>query len=267
MEDPAESSSELVPEEAKSSLAKDALGPAARGFGQEIAPLGKEAGVLVVRTVRLALNLAGGVVWGLERVSDFVKQEVSRRLKDVPENELRDPSPRVLLPAMQALVYTGNEEEIRDLFASLIASDMKADTKDSVHPSFVEIIKQMTPDEANLLRYLTENGPQFRGEYRVYSDNNNPQMFLTARPFHTTNCAPLSFEKCEVGFSNLNRLGLVAFEDKFPITDILKEKEDEMERQEFIKALRADPENRRVQIHKTGIYVTPLGERFIRVCL
>ena len=76
------------------------------------------------------------------------------RIKTIPEEKLCEPEPYAAIPAIQQLSYCENSEILRDLYANLLASSMNIDTKWSVHPSFVDIIKQLNPDEAKLLRSL-----------------------------------------------------------------------------------------------------------------
>lgn len=40
------------------------------------------------------------------------------------------------------------------MYANLLAASMQADKKWTVHPSFVDIIKQLTPDEAKILKAI-----------------------------------------------------------------------------------------------------------------
>jgi len=43
------------------------------------------------------------------------------------------------------------------MYANLLANALDINTKDDAHPSFVEIIKQLSPGEASLLTFLSEN--------------------------------------------------------------------------------------------------------------
>jgi hypothetical protein len=53
------------------------------------------------------------------------------------------------------LIFAKDEPELKELYASLLASTM--DSSDSVaHPSFVTIIQQLTSDEAKILRYIAQ---------------------------------------------------------------------------------------------------------------
>ena len=49
-----------------------------------------------------------------------------------------------------------DSEELRNLYANLLAKAMNSDTKDQVHPSFVEIIKQMSPIDSLVFNTIME---------------------------------------------------------------------------------------------------------------
>ena len=58
------------------------------------------------------------------------------------------PEPYVAIPVIIALSYSMEVAALRDFYAKLLAKSMIIDTKDQVHPAFVEIIKQMSPIDA-----------------------------------------------------------------------------------------------------------------------
>ena len=49
-----------------------------------------------------------------------------------------------------------NSEELRNLYANLLAKSMYIETKELVHPSFVEIIKQISPLDALIFKKIME---------------------------------------------------------------------------------------------------------------
>ena len=69
------------------------------------------------------------------------------------------PNPRIAVPALQALTYSLDDELIREMFANLLAADMNAETKKDAHPAFVELIKEMTPADARVLKICRETAP------------------------------------------------------------------------------------------------------------
>jgi hypothetical protein len=51
------------------------------------------------------------------------------------------------------LIFAKDEPELKDLYASLLATSMDSDSSE-VHPSFVSIIQQLTSDEAKVLKWI-----------------------------------------------------------------------------------------------------------------
>lgn len=127
-------------------LYKDVVRPMAK-------PVGEILGFLP-RSIKLALS--GWEKWLIngEETIKLTAESVKEKIKDVPEEKLVEPEPHVAIPAMQQLSYCVNNEELRELYANLLVSSMNVDKKWQVHPAFVDIIKQLTPDEAKFIRNL-----------------------------------------------------------------------------------------------------------------
>lgn len=126
---------------------KDALRPVVK-------PIGEILGFLP-RTVKLAFS--GWEKWLIngEESLRLTAEAIKEKVKKIPEDKLVEPEPYVAIPAIQQITYCQNSEELKDLYANLLASSMNADKKWQVHPSFVDIIKQLNPDEAKYLKSLT----------------------------------------------------------------------------------------------------------------
>ena len=45
---------------------------------------------------------------------------------------------------------------LRELYANLLATSIDSITAHEAHPAFVEIIRQLTPDEARIVKYIFE---------------------------------------------------------------------------------------------------------------
>lgn len=143
------------------SLSEKALGEAAeelsdpaRQFVKDIAPAGKHAANIIVQGVKavdLALSPLYGIIWTGERIKEWINEEVARKLQNVPREDIITPNPTVAGPAIEAMRFVGEEKDLRELFSNLLANSMDKRTASSVHPSFVEIIKQISPDEAKIL--------------------------------------------------------------------------------------------------------------------
>lgn len=131
---------------------KDALSPAVKPIGEILS--------ILPRTVKVAFNGVEKWLINKEETLRLTAESVREKIKDVPEEKLVEPEPYVAIPAMQQLSYCVNNEELRELYANLLVSSMNADKKWQVHPAFVDIIKQLTPDEAKFVRNLSPNVSQ-----------------------------------------------------------------------------------------------------------
>lgn len=126
-------------------------------YEDAIQPLAKETGKAlqtVGRTVNAALLPVRGLVWGIEKIEEFVYTKVSKKLANIPVENICTPDPAVAGPALESLRYTGHKESLSELYANLLASAMDKETAKTAHPGFVEIIRNMSADEAKLLEYI-----------------------------------------------------------------------------------------------------------------
>ena len=123
-------------------------------------PAIQETGKLLARIPR-AINAAfsGLDKWILnkEYSIDETKKLLAQKLENVDPDKIVEPEAYVAIPAIQAISYSMNSEELRELYANLLAKAMNSDTKDLVHPSFVEIIKQMSPNDASIFKIFFES--------------------------------------------------------------------------------------------------------------
>lgn len=137
----------------------DATGKAVEVFPKlyddMIQPTAQETGKILAR-IPQAINAAFSSLdmWIANRDYNVeeTKKLLAKKLENVEPEKIVPPEPYVAVPALQAISYSMNSEELRNMYANLLANSMNSDTKNSVHPSFVEIIKQLSPFEAKLLK-------------------------------------------------------------------------------------------------------------------
>ena len=123
--------------------------PAAQEVGKALQTLAK--------TVHIALAPVSALVWGHDQIKEFVSTKVTERLRNVPPENIISPKPNVAGPALESLRYTGHEESLSDMYANLLATAMDSSTALGAHPAFVEIIRQLTPDEAKLVSLFLQD--------------------------------------------------------------------------------------------------------------
>lgn len=255
-------------------VSERAFGPAAEAFGKELVSTGAKAGALTARVGDLLIKALEPLVYGLERAGEWIAKAVSERLQKVPAEKIVPPNPRVAAPAMQALVYSMEDGFIRELFANLIASDMNADRKGSAHPAFVEIIKEMTTNDARVFLKVIES-PQIRFKVALQSGAQ-----LRMREVHFSfNVENLDRHQVAYSFDNLLRLGLIEFRgDEGPDRPELEEqaKAKWAMLEEMARSLGSNPQAMEamrfvhapnVHVLRNGIYVTGFGIEFWKACM
>ena len=137
----------------------DTLKTAPTLYEDALQPTVQEVGKFAARIPR-AINAAfsGLDKWILnkEYAIDETKKLLEKKLENVDPDKIVEPEAYVAVPAIQAISYSMNSEELRNLYANLLAKAMNSDTKDFVHPSFVEIIKQMSPIDSLVFKTIME---------------------------------------------------------------------------------------------------------------
>ena len=174
-----------------------------------VQPAGEIAG-LVPRAVKAAL--APLEKWILQREYNIAetKKLLDEKLKDVKPENIEPPEAHVAVPALQYLSYCMDNEELRDMYANLLANSMNSVIKKGVHPGFVEIIKQLSPDEAKVMKYFSTHRtvPTITVRYELKSGGGVDIVKNFSDVGEKTGCEqPLDIN---MYFDNLIRLGLLA---------------------------------------------------------
>lgn len=81
--------------------------------------------------------------------------EYKEKLEEIPEDKRCEVHPQIGTPIIEKLSYTTNDE-IADMFTTLLANASNVDMVNNAHPSFVSMIERMSPDEARILSYLKD---------------------------------------------------------------------------------------------------------------
>ncbi len=126
---------------------KDVLGPAV-----------SEVGVVVGRSVKALLAPIRGLLWGWDRIEEYVENELQKRLEKIPEKQIKSPDPEIAVPLLESLTYTAQNKTLRELYIALLANAMDRRREGIVHPSYVEIIKKMSRIDAVVFEYLANIG-------------------------------------------------------------------------------------------------------------
>ena len=240
---------------------QDALQPAVRKTGE-----GLET---VVSAVLIALAPLKAMVWGYEQLETYLSTKVAEKLSETPSSEIIEPKLHVAGPALEALRYTGHEEELSELYANLLAASMDDRTAFKAHPSFVEIIKQITPDEARLLRYFSTGAPLplitvlnwlENAEGGFTEELINFSMFGGEAGCEHQHLTPSYLD-------NLARLGVIALPDKLYASPDAYEELEKHPSVAEVKEQINNQEGSRAEVKKKLVEITSLGKQFMEACI
>ncbi len=205
--------------------------------------------------------------WIVEKEYSFKETEalLAKKLEKVKVENIVEPEAYIAVPAMESLSYCMNNDELRNLYANLLANSMNKETKGKVHPSFVTIIKQMSPNDAIIFKIICEAKirPLITLFFK-YNDNHGQNDHL----YNISWISNIDYESVSVSIDNLIRMGLLKVpEDKHYMDD------------SNYSAVRSNPEYLKycskyananvgtVSEDKQIIIVTDLGELFYKICV
>lgn len=80
---------------------------------------------------------------------------------NIPTEYQVEPSSYIALKGANELNYSLDEEHLKEMFENLLVSDMDSRKKNRVLPSYIEIIKQLSPDDAKFLKLLKNKNGNF----------------------------------------------------------------------------------------------------------
>lgn len=226
-----------------------------------------------------------------------LKTELLSEVTSIPLENLQEPKMNIIAPALEASKNYIDEESIRTAFAKLIASSFDNRKNDFIHHSFTDILKQMTPLDAKILKLIGSSGRVPIGRYFIKVKNSGSLLYLS--DILILESAD-NLTSTSISLANLNRLGLISLEleawisddqryEKFYNHELLNELQNsnQIERrritfQHFVDSLGKEAvitsrniseselndilQIRKVELKKGLVETTSFGSAFLKVC-
>jgi len=176
-------------------------------------------------------------------------------------------SPRIAIPLLEA-ASAEDDGTLQSLWARLIANSTDPNTHIPIHPGYIEIIKQLTPDEAVIINafskaddYPTIFGDKISIDSRFESGFSSSHLFFEGiYKLYSEFCNNLPLSKPEKHMTyldNLKRLRIV--EVSYESSSIMKDNElarlQEVEKEAYI-----------FQTRHEFLSITTLGDDFLKAC-
>ena len=195
-------------------------------------------------------------------------EEYRIKLEQIPEDKRCEVHPQIGTPLIEKLSYTTNDE-IADLFTTLLANASNLDMVNTAHPSFVSLIERLSPDEARIIAYLKGRDDiqycHFKAEPLNCRGYKNIYEYLTL----VQEEVDLDYsQNLKLYLSNLISLGvLVDMVDVYRVDDtiynqIVKKYDFEGLQSRFVPNI-----YKKLSITKSYFKVTDYGKLFITSCV
>lgn len=238
---------------------------ALEAYKDGLKPTVQENGKLLERIPRVINSLFLPIdTWIAKREYKLeeVKAILAEKLKDIPEDKLTTPEPYIAVPALEAISYSMDNEQLKNMYANLLARAMLKSEQSKVHPSFVEIIKQLSPNDALLFKEIMEHEYSPIIHLSVVQDIGN-------NDYHYNLNWKNNYNESNVSLSNLQRLGLIEIpfgkwytNDK--VYDIVRQTKSY---NDIVKKLREQCPQNELYEDKSCVNTNALSKSFYEVCL
>ncbi len=202
---------------------------------------------------------------------NFFQSDLEEKTKDIPADEFREPKASLSAPALQGLAFSHEEPNLKEMYLQLLATAMDKRKGPLDHPSFAEIIRQLSGDEAGHLRQVLDSAnPMPIGA--VVRKTNNPKGELVLfrhviDVVDTTTGKQVEIPGFQAMVDNWIRLGLISVDYMRAL--VRDGAYDWMEtRPEYIAFReRSWPDGDTVAYNKGILNVTEFGKNFGRAVL
>ncbi|MFU0831711.1 MAG: DUF4393 domain-containing protein [Oscillospiraceae bacterium] len=239
-------------------LYKDGLQPSVQETGKMLARIPK------------AINaaLSGVDIWiaKKEYAVGETKKLLAQKLKNMDPEKIVQPESYVAVPAIQAISYSMDSNELRNMYANLLARSMYVDEKDNVHPAFVEIIKQLSPVDAKVMKAVVERPIRpIINIRREHPDKTKGGITLVR---NITWMTFTSAEQISISLDNLQKNGLISIKNDVSYVNkinysCIKNSPHYLEAKRSYKC-QADEV---ISDQLGSISITDLGKSFYNICI
>ncbi|MFY8106207.1 MAG: DUF4393 domain-containing protein [Elstera sp.] len=236
--------------------------------------LGKTA-ITITETVNTILLPIAAVNFAFKKAKDYFStdfpKDILEKTQDIPVENIAEPKPSIAAPLLQGLAFSIEEPNLKEMFLNLLKSSMDNRTQNLVHPAYVDVIKQLTSQEANILSiYLKTNRNEFPIVRIVGKERNNS---ISGSNFKTLfeNILKIEVESEELNLGqsssivdNWVRLGLFSLDYSTYLTDCKSYDWVESSKEYKLALIALSQASMDPEIRKGTLNITAFGNLFAK---
>lgn len=231
--------------------------------------LGKTA-VTLTKTINNVLVPLAAINFAFDKARTYFsgkfQEEIAAKAAAIPPENIVEPKASVAGPSLQGLAFTHDEPNLKEMYLNLLATAMDSRASATAHPAFVEIIKQLDSEDAQLIRgALQSDFPIPIIQIRGNLPNQGGYSVLMSHVLDLTNSitrTAMESPQLPAMIDNWVRLGLVEVAYDKHITDLTRYGWAD-QRPELIRLRQQPRGDESVVAYEKGILqCTQLGKRF-----
>ena len=202
---------------------------------------------------------------------------LSKKYEALNEKDIVEPDISILGNTLDSLKYALDKEYLVEMYTNILISDVDKNTKDSVHISFVEILKQLNKNDLEVLKaiYEMKDSSNIAFGKLIFVDSNgktaNYSLHIPVFIAGIDNYDIYDYNAFSKSVENLSRLGLI----NITYTSYFGEKEiyDELVKrvhpscEDTLRDLERYDKKIDISCEKGLLSISNLGYDMMRVCL
>lgn len=194
--------------------------------------------------------------------------EYEKKLEEVPEEKRCEVHPQIGTPIIEKLSYTTNDE-IADLFTTLLANASNIDMVNTAHPSFVAMIERLSPDEARIIKYLKGRNDIQYCDFMGYSLDGKGYIDIRYHQTLLPQYVHLDFpQNVNAYLANLVSLGvLFDMAGTYRIDETVYNEIKRVYGFELLKEQLVPKSYKKIEAEKSYSQITDFGKLFIQACI
>jgi hypothetical protein len=244
-------------------------------FKEIYGDLAKPGVTQVGKALGAILGLGNTILWPVYLVNEKARvalesnlEKYRRKMETVPEEEVVEVPPDIGIPITDKMGYVTNEE-LSDMYVELLVKASSYKTANLAHPSFTNVIDNLSPDEAIIFKEIAPaiKIPILSGRLLIKGKSEWKDIHPTLLTGLEI-IKGLSFPKNIVAYvSNFEGLGLLeVLREVFIVNDALYEKLESIYRPGHEK-MEYDKEKYELHYLRGQVRLTPYGQMFYEAAI
>lgn len=225
------------------------------------------------KALATVIGLGNTILWPIALLNEKTRialennlEKYRKKMEKVSSDDTCEVPPEIGVPIAEKLLYVTNEE-ISDMYTELLANASQVQNSNVAHPSFVNVIANISPDEAILLRSI-RNMPGIPFiEVRLKSRDKNEWATLEAMKPGLSCLLELRYPKnIHAYLSNLEGLGVLQTRtDIFMVGENIYEPLEANAKAVYEK-LEKDAPDKVLVFQRGRIEITPFARLLLAAC-